>query len=158
MSATGSVGLALIDNLVAGPGVTIQGGSGVRLVGNRTEGPVTLATGQVLLGAGFLLPVLVFSEVLGHRDARASFAVGSVAGMLALGVLGSGIAYVLNFRIIAAVGGSTASAVTYLTPVVAVIVGVAFLSEPLTWFEPTGAGIVLLGVALTRARVAATKR
>lgn len=122
------------------------------------ERPLSLATGQVMLGAAFLLPVLLTSEVLGPRDARPSLTLGPLAGMLALGVLGSGVAYVLNFRIIAAVGGSTASAVTYLTPVVAVLVGVAFLSETLSWFEPVGAAIVLVGVALTQGRVSRLPR
>jgi len=124
-----------------------------RHLGAASDGPVSLATGQVLLGAAFLVPLLLAVEVLGHRDPRPEVTVDSVTGMLALGVLGSGLAYVLNFRVIAAVGGSTASAVTYLTPVVAVVVGVGFLSESLTWSEPAGAAIVLLGVALTQGRL-----
>jgi drug/metabolite transporter (DMT)-like permease len=124
-----------------------------RHLGSGPDGPVSLATGQVLLGAAFLLPVLLATEVLGTRAVRPSLTVGPLGGMLALGVLGSGIAYVLNFRIITAVGGSTASAVTYLTPAVAVLVGVAFLRESLTWYEPVGAAIVLLGVALAQGRL-----
>jgi drug/metabolite transporter (DMT)-like permease len=124
-----------------------------RHLGTTADGPVSLATGQVVLGTAFLLPVLAVTEVLGQRDARPAVTPAAVAGMLALGVLGSGLAYVLNFRIIAAVGGSTASAVTYLTPVVAATVGVAFLNETLAWYEPVGAAIVLLGVALTQGRL-----
>lgn len=69
--------------------------------------------------------------------------------MLALGALGSGLAYVLNFRVIAAAGASTASAVTYLTPVVAVAVGLAFLDERVTANQVLGALIVLVGIAPT---------
>lgn len=73
--------------------------------------------------------------------------------MLALGALGSGLAYVLNFRVIAAAGASTASAVTYLTPVVAVAVGLAFLDERVTANQVLGALIVLVGIAATQGRL-----
>jgi len=43
--------------------------------------------------------------------------------------------------------------VTYLTPVVAVIVGLIFLQEDLFWHEPVGALIVLLGAAIGQNRI-----
>ena len=70
--------------------------------------------------------------------------------MLALGSLSSGIAYILNFHVVAQAGATTASSVTYLTPVVAAVVGVTFLGEHLVWNEPVGAAIVLFGVALSQ--------
>ena len=72
--------------------------------------------------------------------------------MLALGILGSGIAYIWNFSIIAAAGSSIASSVTYLTPVVAIIVGWVFLGEVLSWYEPVGALIVIIGAAISQGR------
>jgi drug/metabolite transporter (DMT)-like permease len=50
-------------------------------------------------------------------------------------------------------GSAVASTVTYLTPVVAVIVGVIFLNEKVTWYEPVGALIVLLGAAIAQERI-----
>jgi drug/metabolite transporter (DMT)-like permease len=76
-----------------------------------------------------------------------------VLSMLALGALGTGIAYVLNYRIVAAAGATTASTVTYLTPLVAILVGFVFLGEPLTWNEPIGGLIVVLGVAVSQGRL-----
>lgn len=73
--------------------------------------------------------------------------------MLALGVLSSGVAYVLNFRIVAAAGATTASSVTYLTPLVAALVGVSLLGEHLTWNQPAGALVVLTGVAVAQGRL-----
>ena len=73
--------------------------------------------------------------------------------MLALGIFGSGIAYIWNFEIIAAAGAAIASSVTYLTPVVAVIVGVIFLGEGVTWYEPVGGLVVLLGAAIAQERI-----
>jgi drug/metabolite transporter (DMT)-like permease len=72
--------------------------------------------------------------------------------MLALGIFGSGFAYIWNFSIIAAAGSSIASTVTYITPVVAVFVGWLFLGEAITWYEPVGAILVILGAAVAQGR------
>jgi drug/metabolite transporter (DMT)-like permease len=117
---------------------------------NLPEGPVALATGQVLCGAVQLLP---FAVLTGHIHAHVAAA--SLYGMAGLGILGSGVAYILNFHVIARAGGTIASTVTYLTPVFAVVVGAAFLSEPVTWYEPVGGLVILAGAALAQGRVPA---
>jgi drug/metabolite transporter (DMT)-like permease len=119
-----------------------------RYVIPRGLAPISLATAQLLLATATLLPTFVFDGVNGH-----SLAWTSTLAILGLGVFGSGFAYIWNFRIIAAAGSSIASSVTFLTPVVAVVVGVIFLSEPLTWFEPVGGLIVLFGAALGQGRL-----
>jgi drug/metabolite transporter (DMT)-like permease len=73
--------------------------------------------------------------------------------MLALGVFGSGFAYIWNFKVMAIAGSAIASSVTYLTPVVAVLVGIVFLQENIFWHEPVGALIVLLGAAIGQNRI-----
>jgi drug/metabolite transporter (DMT)-like permease len=109
--------------------------------------PVALATGQVLCGTLQLLPFAVlFGHVHAHRP------LSSLLGLGALGVLGTGVAYILNFHIVRHAPASVVSSVTYLTPVFAVVVGVAFLGESLTWNEPTGAVLILVGAALAQGR------
>jgi drug/metabolite transporter (DMT)-like permease len=66
-----------------------------------------------------------------------------LASLFVLGVLGSGVAYVMTYAIVRAAGPTTFSTVTYLIPVVSTALGVAVLSEPLAWNEPAGAAIVL---------------
>jgi drug/metabolite transporter (DMT)-like permease len=73
--------------------------------------------------------------------------------MLALGALGSGVAYAVNTRIVILAGAAVASSVTYITPIVAVAAGALVLGEPLTWNEPLGGLIVLLGVAISQGRI-----
>ncbi len=68
--------------------------------------------------------------------------------MLALGVVGTGLAYVLNYRLIADEEAAAASTVTHLIPVVAVTLGAIALNEPLTWNLLLGVLIVLVGIAL----------
>ena len=118
-----------------------------RHLSERDESPVSLATGQVLCGTLQLLPfALLFGHV--HQHPRAS----SIFGLLALGVLGTGIAYILNFHVVNNAPATVASSVTFLTPLFAVIVGVAFLHEALSWNEPVGAVLILAGAAIAQNR------
>ncbi|MDQ3896808.1 MAG: DMT family transporter, partial [Actinomycetota bacterium] len=69
-----------------------------------------------------------------------------------LGVFGTGIAYVLNYRSIAELGPTVASVVTYLVPVVAVVVGVAFLDEPFELRLLVGGALTVAGIVLLNGR------
>ena len=79
----------------------------------------------------------------------------SVASMLALGILGTGLAYVMYYRLLAQVGSAIGSAVTYMSPIVGVILGLIVLGEQITWNEPVGALIVLFGAAIAQGRIKA---
>jgi drug/metabolite transporter (DMT)-like permease len=73
--------------------------------------------------------------------------------MLCLGVFGSGFAYIWNFYITAEAGSAIASTVTYLTPVVAVVIGWLYLGEDVFWNEIVGALIVILGALISQGRL-----
>ncbi len=117
------------------------------------ETTLAKATGQVVLGAAFLIPALLISEIVAAPQHRGHLGAGTILGMLALGVLSTGFAYILNFQVIDAAGSSTASGVAYLSPIAVVIVGMAFLNEHLYWYEPVGAVIILLGVTVSQGRI-----
>jgi drug/metabolite transporter (DMT)-like permease len=110
--------------------------------------PESIAAGQVTLGALTLLPFFIYNGVEKYE-----YQTAPVLAMIALGVFGSGFAYIWNFKVMAVAGSAIASSVTYLTPVVAVIVGVIFLQEKIHWYEPVGALIVLLGDAIGQNRI-----
>ena len=76
-----------------------------------------------------------------------------VLSMLILGGAGTGIAYVWNTRIVGAWGAVNGAAVTYLTPIVGVVLGIIVLHEPLRWNEPVGAVLVILGVLTAHGRL-----
>jgi len=73
-------------------------------------------------------------------------------------VLGTGIAYILNYGLIRDAGATIASTVTYAIPLFATMEGVIVLGEKLTWYEPVGAVIVILGVAVSQGRLRLTLR
>jgi drug/metabolite transporter (DMT)-like permease len=110
--------------------------------------PESIAAGQVTMGALTLLPFFIYNGVEKYE-----FQPVPVLAMVALGVFGSGFAYIWNFKVMAIAGSAIASSVTYLTPVVAVIVGIIFLQESIYWYEPLGALIVLLGAAIGQNRI-----
>ena len=71
-----------------------------------------------------------------------------------LGIVGTGFTYVLNYQIITSEGATVASTVTYLLPVVAIVLGILtlVLNESITVTTLAGIAFVLAGVALTRRR------
>ena len=110
--------------------------------------PEALATGQLIMAAVTLLPFFIINGV--STDV---YRLQSVIAMLCLGIFGSGFAYIWNFAITAAAGSAIASTVTYLTPVVAVIVGFLYLGEVIVWHEIVGALIVIVGALLSQGRL-----
>ena len=71
------------------------------------------------------------------------------AALVALGVVCTGVAYVLYFRLIEHAGPAKALAVTFLVPVFAVLYGTVLLGEALTgWMLGCGA-VIVLGTALS---------
>ena len=109
--------------------------------------PESLAAAQLTTGAVTLFPFFIYHGIISFSPSTKA-----ILGMLALGTFGSGIAYIWNFRIIDVAGSAIASSVTYLTPLVAVIVGWLFLGENLSWKEPLGALVVIIGAALAQGR------
>jgi drug/metabolite transporter (DMT)-like permease len=71
-----------------------------------------------------------------------------VLSVLALGIGGTGIAYVLYYALISGAGASNAILITYLVPAVALFYGSVFLSEPVTAAALGGLALILGGVAL----------
>jgi drug/metabolite transporter (DMT)-like permease len=92
-----------------------------------------------------LTPVVAIGPV--HLD------IWIVLSLLALGILGTGLAYVWNINVLRAWGPTAASTVTYVTPVVGVLLGVLVLHERLGWNEPVGALLVIVGILFAQQRI-----
>ena len=79
---------------------------------------------------------------------RSTFAWGSVAAVVVLGVFGTGLAFVLMSRLVGRVGGTRASFVTYLIPVVATVLGITLRDETVSTFALVGVMAVIVGALL----------
>jgi drug/metabolite transporter (DMT)-like permease len=115
-----------------------------RFLARRGIPPLILSAAQLIAAAielAIVLPFAGLQPVHLRWDAAAALAV--------LGALGTGIAYILNYRLITD-EGTTASVVTYLLPIVAVILGAAILGDHITAQVIGGMLTVLIGVAITR--------
>jgi drug/metabolite transporter (DMT)-like permease len=105
--------------------------------------PTTAAAGSIFWAAIILLPFVVAFPPPHWPSPRGWFAV------ISLGVLCTGTAYLLYFRLLKDLGPTGAVAVTFLIPAFAMLWGFAFLNEPVTRKMIAGTAIVLAGTALT---------
>lgn len=71
-----------------------------------------------------------------------------------LGVIGTGLAYIINYALIRTEGPVGASVVTYLVPVASLALGFAFLDESVPLLSLAGVGVILLGVWASRRKPA----
>jgi drug/metabolite transporter (DMT)-like permease len=116
-----------------------------KFLARRGMSPITLSACQLVLAAALLAVALPLSGAGAPHISAAS-----LASLVILGVLGTGVAYVLNYQIITSEGATVAATVTYLLPVVAIVLGVVVLGESVTITVLAGIALVLAGVALTR--------
>ncbi|HUS62332.1 MAG TPA: DMT family transporter, partial [Acidimicrobiales bacterium] len=124
-----------------------------RHLSNRGHSPVALSFVQISLAAAVALATAPLLD-----PALTAISWRSAASLAVLGVLGTGLAYLLNYALIREAGATTTSMVTYLMPVVAVSLGVVVLTEPLHWTLFAGAAIILAGVLLAEGRFRARER
>jgi len=88
--------------------------------------------------------------IVGMADS--SFAWPSLLAVSAVGVLGTGLAFVLMGNLTGSVGATRASFLTYLIPVVALVLGVAFRDEVISTLAVVGVGLVIAGAILASRR------
>jgi drug/metabolite transporter (DMT)-like permease len=81
-----------------------------------------------------------------------------VGCLLLLGCLGTGVAYIWNQNVLRAWGPTRSSTVTYITPIVGVLLGILVLGEHISWNEPAGALLVFLGILLAQNRLRLGRR
>lgn len=111
-----------------------------------TISPIAMSGAQLSLATG----LTVLALPLGGLGAIHVSGVMPIVAVAVLGICGTGIAFVLNNRLIADEGATTASSVGYLLPVVSVGLGALALHEPLSVRVLIGMVVVLVGIALSR--------
>lgn len=111
-----------------------------------------------LTGAQLFMATLQLAVVTPlFTDLPSSFPVVPLLAVITLGSLGTGLALLIQYGLVAEVGPTTGQMVTYFIPVIATAAGVAVLNEPLHWNTPVGAVIVLAGAALTQNRAGVSR-
>lgn len=130
-------------------GATLCYGVGVpwtrRFLAVRPEGGPSLMGAQLLCSSVVMAVLCLFLT-----DLPTSVQVSSVLAVAVLGALATGLAFIWMYRVIALAGSVVSASVTYATPLVSTLLGILLLGETLTWNQPLGAVIVLIGAALVQ--------
>lgn len=140
--AGASVGLAVL----AGAGAALLYGIGINLVRRHLTGLPPAAVAAATLGCAALL---MSPLAIAHWPTQAIPALSWLCVAL-LGVLCTGIAFVMYYRLIARIGASRAASVTYLVPVFGVAWAWWLLDEPLTLTMGIAGTIILASVAFSQ--------
>jgi drug/metabolite transporter (DMT)-like permease len=111
------------------------------LVKHRLVGvaPVGMSAAVMVASSLFLLPPAVLTAPGSVPD------LGPIAAVAALGVVGTGIAFVIFYGLISSYGPARAFLVTYIAPAFAVVYGAALLSEEVTAATLGGLALILMG-------------
>ena len=123
--------------------VSLGYATGPILIDRKLAGvpPLGVVTASITLAALFYAPFVPFVW-------PAHAAMGSVAAVAALGVFCTATAFMMFFALIAEVGPARATVITYLNPLVAILLGVWLLDEPLTLGMAIGFPLVIAGSIL----------
>jgi len=116
--------------------------------------PAVAALGQLVAGTVLLAPVAVATTASDGIDLEPH----RLLAIVLLGAVGTGVAYLLYYRSVAELGPTTTSLVTYLIPVVAVVVGVVALGEEFHVRVVFGGVMIVLGIALVQRRLRLPRR
>ena len=144
-------GMTLVAGMSYGLGWTYTR----RFLGRADFGGLTLPAAQMLTSAGQMLVALMIWWLTQrthlslatpwslHANTDGGSVLGPVLAVLALGVVGTGIAMSFQYDVVRAAGPTVGVSVTYLIPVVSVALGVLVLNERLQWPQFAGAAVVL---------------
>jgi drug/metabolite transporter (DMT)-like permease len=121
-------------------------------------GPMQQRYGSVNLMAKVLALATIWTAPYGLWQLDdASWELGPVVAVAVLGVVGTGIAVALMGTLVGRVGSTRASFITYLIPVVALALGVAFRDDEVFALELVGVVFVIGGALLASRRTASTR-
>ena len=139
--------------LVAGASYGLGWTYNRRYLATADLGGLSQPTALLAVGSVLMVPVLLVwwlatrgthaAPWSGHLDPAGGGALLPVLAILALGIVGTGLAYMLQFDVVRGAGATVSTTVTYLIPVVSVVLGVLVLGEHLAWPQLLGAAIVL---------------
>ena len=116
----------------------------------RTLPPVVTAAGQVTASSLTILPVMLIVDApwtLPMPDLE------TIGALLGIGLICTTAAYLMFFRILAAAGAINLLLVTFLIPVSALTLGIAFLGEALTQRQALGMALIGVGLAAIDGRL-----
>ena len=126
-----------------------------RRLSQTTLTPMAVATGQTVMAAVVMIPIVLLVDQPWTMSTPRLDA--TLAG-LTLALFSTALAYTLYFRLIDRAGASNAQLVAFLMPILAVILGIAFLGEHLNQGQIIGAVLIAFGLVIIDGRLLARFR
>ncbi|GLZ43085.1 DMT family transporter [Actinokineospora sp. NBRC 105648] len=124
-----------------------------KMLAQRGIPPLVSATSQVIMAT--VLQLIVTPFFTWHEP---RFTAGIVVSVALLGIVGTGVAYLIYFRLIGDIGAANASAVNYLVPITAVLISLITLNDHITWNMIVGTLLVLAALAFAENRLSTLKQ
>ena len=109
----------------------------------RNLPPLVGPTAQLTMAAIYIIPLALVIEQPFSRPLPSWAAIGA---LVALSVVGTALAFVVYYRLLEKLTATSVSMVTYLVPVIGVVLGVVVLNEQPGWNAYVGCALILLGV------------
>jgi drug/metabolite transporter (DMT)-like permease len=126
-----------------------------RKLGKSGMAPMVVATGQVITAALIMLPVMLWIDQPWQRPVPSTESLLAATG---LAIPATAIAYLFYFKTIDRAGATNAMLVAFIMPVIAVMLGIAFLGEVLTGGQIVGASLIAAGLVAIDGRLLARFR
>lgn len=105
-----------------------------------------------LFQVGFAFVIVSVIALFTEQPWNVSWSRDAIVAVLWLGILGSGFAYLANFRLLARVGATRTSLVAYLLPIVGIVSGALMFGEVVDSRIVIGTILIIAGVALVNSR------
>jgi len=105
-----------------------------------------------MVQVGFALVMVTLLAVAFENPLGVAWNTDAIIAVLWLGVLGSGVAYLINFRLLSRVGATATSQLAYLLPVVGIVTGALMFGETVDTQVAIGTILILGGIALVNSR------
>ncbi len=153
-SALGNLGTSLLGQFAIILAAILYALSGTygRRFSKQGVPPLVVATGQVSASTVLLLPAVLLID---QPWQLAAPAVRSWAAIAGLGVISTGAAYLLYFRVLATAGATNILLVNFLVPITAIVLGILVLDEVLLTQHIAGMLLIAAGLALMDGRAIA---
>ena len=159
----GFAGVAVLTGHVSGGGIlgvlavvlaSVSYGLGfvyARVHVTGSGSPAETSAAQFIVSSLICVPLVVVDGVANGAPDVSNLQATTI--VVTLGVLNTALAYLFYYRLIADVGSTTASLVTYLIPVFGVLLGWLLRDERLGWNSLVGAAMVISGIAMSEVAV-----
>jgi drug/metabolite transporter (DMT)-like permease len=117
--------------------------------------PITQQYGSLAVNAHMLAYASIWTAPLGVSGLlQSNFAWDSFLAILVAGAVGTGLAFVIMGSLVSSVGSTRSSFITYMIPVVALVLGVLFRNDRVAVIAVIGVGLVIVGALLAARREA----